>query len=243
MQSKTKGIVLHAVKYGDSSLIVKILTATQGMKSFMIKGARRRNSTLKASLFIPLTILEMDIASRNESAAFLMMKDAQCLHPLHDIHSHTHKQAIAMFVSEVLYKSVPDDYVNAELLDFIESFLIYLNKTTVLPSLLPHYFLIQYSRFLGLYPNLDGLLPDSRFDMRDGVAFSHDPFHADVMQPDETALLHQIIRASFDEIQVMKADSSLRARLLGQLLMYYKIHLIHLRDIKSHIVLAEVLRG
>lgn len=235
--------MLHSVKYGDSSLIVKIFTATHGMKSFMLKGARRRNSVLKSSLFIPLTILEMDIASRNESAAFLTMKDARCIYPLHQVHAHTVKQAMAMFVSEVLYKSVADDYVNPELLNFIESFLMYLNETETVPSVLPHYFLIHYSRYLGLFPNLDGLQARGRFDMRDGVAITSDPMHPEVLDVEETALMRNIVNTSLNELHLVKAEAGLRTLLLNQLLMYYKIHLLHLREVKSHAILAEVLRG
>ena len=38
MQVTTKAIVLSSLKYGDSSLIVKAFTATDGLKSYLLKG-------------------------------------------------------------------------------------------------------------------------------------------------------------------------------------------------------------
>ena len=42
MDDKTEGIVLQSVRYGDTSLIVKVFTRKQGLKSYMLKGAFNR---------------------------------------------------------------------------------------------------------------------------------------------------------------------------------------------------------
>ena len=52
---KTRAIVLKAIKYGDNSLIVKLLTEQNGLQSFMIKGAYNKNAKIRAALFKPLT--------------------------------------------------------------------------------------------------------------------------------------------------------------------------------------------
>ncbi|MDO7715016.1 MAG: recombination protein O N-terminal domain-containing protein, partial [Flavobacteriaceae bacterium] len=38
MQQTTKAIVLKTIKYGDNSLIVKLYTASSGLKSYMLNG-------------------------------------------------------------------------------------------------------------------------------------------------------------------------------------------------------------
>ncbi len=38
MQVTTKAIVLSSLKYGDSSLIVRAFTQSDGLKSYLIKG-------------------------------------------------------------------------------------------------------------------------------------------------------------------------------------------------------------
>lgn len=41
MISKTKGIVLRSVKYGETSLIVTIFTELFGLQSYLVNGVRQ----------------------------------------------------------------------------------------------------------------------------------------------------------------------------------------------------------
>ncbi len=57
MLSTTKAIVLSAIKYGDSDLIVKCYTQL-GLKSYMLKGIlKSKKGKLKVAYFQPLTHL------------------------------------------------------------------------------------------------------------------------------------------------------------------------------------------
>ncbi|MBT8293507.1 MAG: recombination protein O N-terminal domain-containing protein, partial [Eudoraea sp.] len=38
MQITTKALILSSIKYGDTSLIVKAFTYTDGLKSYLLKG-------------------------------------------------------------------------------------------------------------------------------------------------------------------------------------------------------------
>ena len=40
---KTRAIVLQSIKYGDSSLVVKMFTEEEGLQSFMVKGVFGKN--------------------------------------------------------------------------------------------------------------------------------------------------------------------------------------------------------
>ena len=61
----TKAIVLSAIKYGDSDLIVKCYTE-KGIKSYLLKRIlKAKRGKLKVSYFQPLTQLEL-VASHNE---------------------------------------------------------------------------------------------------------------------------------------------------------------------------------
>ncbi len=58
---KTRGIVLHHIKYGDSSIIATVYTETLGRKAFMVSGVHSRKSKLKQALFQPLSLLDMEV--------------------------------------------------------------------------------------------------------------------------------------------------------------------------------------
>ena len=59
MLHKTRGIVLHSVKYSETSLIVKTYTEAFGIQSYMVKGVRSHRSKMRPILFQPLTLLDM----------------------------------------------------------------------------------------------------------------------------------------------------------------------------------------
>ena len=58
---KTKGIVLRAVKYGETSLIVTMFTELFGLQSYLVNGVRTstKKGSGKANLFQPTAILEL----------------------------------------------------------------------------------------------------------------------------------------------------------------------------------------
>jgi DNA repair protein RecO (recombination protein O) len=58
---KTKGIVLRAVKYGETSLIVTIFTELFGLQSYLVNGVRTssKKGSGKANLFQPTAILDL----------------------------------------------------------------------------------------------------------------------------------------------------------------------------------------
>ena len=51
MLQKTLGIVLHTLKYNDTSLIADIYTETAGRASFIVKIPRSRKAAVKSVLF------------------------------------------------------------------------------------------------------------------------------------------------------------------------------------------------
>ena len=59
MLHKTKGIILHQIKYTDSGVIVQVYTRDFGRVSIMIKGMRSRNSGKHNVLFQPMFILDL----------------------------------------------------------------------------------------------------------------------------------------------------------------------------------------
>ena len=60
---KTKGVILRAVKYGETSIIATVYTELFGVQSYMVKGVRQssKKSQGKANYFQPAAILEMEV--------------------------------------------------------------------------------------------------------------------------------------------------------------------------------------
>ncbi|MBQ5478026.1 MAG: recombination protein O N-terminal domain-containing protein, partial [Bacteroidaceae bacterium] len=64
MLQKTKGIVLHVLKYADASLIVDVYTERFGRLAFSVRMSKSKRSQVRTSLFQPLALLDMEIDYR-----------------------------------------------------------------------------------------------------------------------------------------------------------------------------------
>ncbi|MBO5427026.1 MAG: recombination protein O N-terminal domain-containing protein, partial [Prevotella sp.] len=61
MLVKTNAIVLHTLKYGDSKLIVDFYTEQLGRVTSVVKISVSQRARLRKQLFLPLTLLAMEI--------------------------------------------------------------------------------------------------------------------------------------------------------------------------------------
>ena len=77
---KTVGIVLHTLKYNDTSNIVDIYTREKGRASFLVSVPRSRKSAVKTVLFQPLSMIEFEADYRPMSNLY-RIKEAQILAP------------------------------------------------------------------------------------------------------------------------------------------------------------------
>ncbi len=65
MLEKTRGIVLHTIPYKDNYSIVHIYTEHFGRVSYMVSGGSRKRRGGSRSLFMPLSVLDMDVEHGN----------------------------------------------------------------------------------------------------------------------------------------------------------------------------------
>ena len=90
---KARGIVLHTVKYGESSLVAYLFTDVGGRQTYMIQGVRSsRGRGNKAALFQPMFLLEFE-GVEQPHAEMHRMKEVRNLVPLcHDCHDRAHQR-------------------------------------------------------------------------------------------------------------------------------------------------------
>src|SRR5580658_7988678 len=118
MFHKTKGIVLHTIKYSETSIIAKIYTEKLGLVSYMIKGVRSSKKTSKASLLQPLTLLDMEVSHR-ENKQLQYIKEFRRDYVYRSIPFDTIKSTVAIFLLELISKSIREQEQNAEMFEFI----------------------------------------------------------------------------------------------------------------------------
>jgi DNA repair protein RecO (recombination protein O) len=145
---KVRGVVFRFTKYGETSIIVTIFTDHLGLQSYIVNGVRSKTSKNKIALYQPLTLLELVVYYR-ENANLNRIKEVKCLHPYQTIYNDFIKSTVAMFIGEVLNKTVKEESHAQELCEFLISSLISLDSLSANAYNFHLVFLLKLSRFLG----------------------------------------------------------------------------------------------
>lgn len=240
MLQKTSGIILSTTTYSESSLILKVYTRDFGLQSYIASGVRGKKSKNKINLLQALSIIELVVVAHPKSNLH-RVSEVNALHPYTDIPYNFVKSSIALFLNEMLYKSLKEDHPDEALFDFvIQSFQI-LDLSTENVSNFHLYFLIQLSKFLGFYPQ--GVYDDKNcyFDLQEGKYVNMAPIHPYYLEKERAMLLGKFIQSSYTNIHEISISKLDRKLLLDALVQFYKLHIQSFGDLKSLEVLEQVL--
>ena len=237
MQITSKAIVLSSLKYGDTSLIVKAFTASDGLKTYLLKGVlASRKSRIKAAYFQPLTQLELVATHRNQGT-LESLKEVRVSYHYNSLHVHHVKKAIALFLAEVLANSIHEEERNTGLYEYLEASLQWLDSHEKVANF--HIlFLLELSKFLGFYPDTTRI-EDSYFDLNEGGFTNTLPLGAAIAGND-LSNFRAFLGINFDEVDSIRLGQNSRSSLLQALLLYFEIHLQGFRKPRSLAILNEV---
>lgn len=241
MLEKTRGIFLHSVKYSETSMIAVIYTEVFGRRSFVINGARNKKSAVKAVAFQPLYLLDLEVYFK-EGRDIHRLKDVRISNPYSTIPFNIRKSSQVIFLSEVLYKCLKEEEPNPGLFNFIFNSLSYLDLTNLGISNFHVWFLFKLTQFLGIYPNNDNALISNFFDLQKARFVSHEPMHNQFADKYITILFSRLFDVDYASLDKLEYTQNDRRMVLEKLLEYYHIHFDNMGEIKSLIVLQEVLR-
>jgi len=90
MLEKTKGIVLHSIKYSDSGIVVHLYTSKFGRQSALIRGVGKKKTGKHNIMFQPLSFLEMEMYYKS-SREMQLLKEFSLLHPFYNLYSDIRK--------------------------------------------------------------------------------------------------------------------------------------------------------
>jgi DNA repair protein RecO (recombination protein O) len=227
------------MKHKESGVIAWIYTRDFGLKSFFIQGVRRKKPTMKANLFQPLTLLEMQVINKgnkeiNTLSSIGVVSD--CLAIQQDIG----KTSIALFLAEIQYKCIKEEEANQELFDFLWGTVLNLARDEGNIANYHLFFMLSFSKYLGFYPNTQDIKTGSYFDKREGVFSMSQPEHPDFMSPELTDQLIALLGMDSANNRKQQRNPIDRSDLLDHLLTFYQIHIPNMHQINSHQILRTV---
>ncbi len=237
MQVQTKAIVLSSLKYGETSLIVKAYTASDGLKSYLLKGVfSSRKGKLKTAYFQPLSQLEI-VAVHKDKGTLESIREAKVNFPYATLHTDITKNAITLFLSEILTNCIREEQADPGLFSYLETALQWLDTHDHIANF--HlYFLIALTRFLGCYPDTR-YLEAPYFDLFEGQ-FTAVSKGKRMISGEELEHFKALLGTNFDEVHMIKLSKVQRQQLLQIIVDYFELHLHGFRKPKSLAVLNEV---
>ncbi len=234
MNEKTPGIVLKQIRYSDSSRIVHIYTRHRGRLAFMVKGIGRKKGRFSPAWFQPLTLLELEISYRS-ARSLQTLHDAHLALPLPEIHGNIVKTSLALFLSELLYRTLEEEEPNPSLYTFLQDEILRLEAEKD-PGSFHLFFLAGLTRHLGFSPSNRFSDDTPFFDLREGLFVSTPPAHQDLLDTHEARLFSLLLDG--EPPVVMSTDY--KKRFLEKLLLYYHIHLEGMGPVRSLEILHHV---
>jgi DNA repair protein RecO (recombination protein O) len=239
MLEKTRGIILHQIKYTDSGIVAQLYTRKFGRQSFIIKGMRNRKSGKHNIMFQPMFILDLEMYYK-PSREMQVLKEFSVSFTPYDIHSNIKKSCVAIFLGEVLTSVLKEESPHEEMFDYIEESIIYFESRKEGFANFHIAFLAGLSSFLGFEPGPRIDISDAFFDMKNGIFVPIPPVHGNYANAEISNILADFFSASYDTISKITLNGILRNEVLDTLVRYYSLHLPGLKKINSLEVLKEV---
>lgn len=236
--------MLKAVKYGETSIIATILTELFGVQSYLINGVRvsTKKGSGKANLFQPAALLDL-VVYHNEIKQLNRIKEFKWAIVYQHLLSEVPKNAVALFMVELLSKCLKQPEANPELFQFSEDCFLQAdtsNGTTM--ANLPLFFALHLSYFLG-FKMIDNYSTENNIlDLKEGSFLSEQPLHPHFLEEKQAFITSQLLKVQHpDELEEFKLNQDFRRRLLIAYETYFSLHIHDFGTMKSLPVLKEIL--
>ena len=239
MLTKTRGIILHVTPYNDNNSIVHVYTEVFGRASYLVARHRKRKTLVSYALFMPLSVIEMEV-EHLKTRDIQRVKEAIVCYPLSSISSHPVKNAIALFLSEVLYRLIQTKEADPKLFDYLYNSIRYLE---ILEQGIANFhlvFLMHLSRYMGIFPNAESFAPGVFFDLQNGIFTHQTPDHPHYLSQDESIVFFRLLRMNYENIALHSFSRKERTTIIQHILAYYRLHSIDFKEIKSLSVMQSL---
>lgn len=191
---------------------------------------------LRKAYFQPLNQLEI-VFQPKKNGGLQFLKEVKVIHPYLSIPVTIEKNAIAIFLADVLKKVLQEEEANVPLYEFLESALNWLDLHDEIQNF--HLlFLLKISRFLGFYPNEENL-SFPYFNLATGC-FTSTPSLKEGLEGMQVNQLKSLLGMNFGEVSSFKLNRNSRSDLLQTLLHYFELHLQGFRIPKSLPILNAI---
>ena len=239
MYEKLRGIVLNTIRYSDKHNIVHIYTDGRGLMSFAVPLGKTQASRMHNAMLMPLSLVDLEVGVR-PGRDLALLREVRRNYPLATIYSDPIRNAIALFISELLTHVIQEPEGNEYLFRYIEQSVQLLEQ---MPGQIANFhicFLFHLGAHLGIQPNLESYRKGYWFDMTDGVFLPSAVKGHALLPPQEAQVLHLLSRMSFSNMGVFRFNREERNRMLDVIISYYRLHNAAIGTLRSPDILKQL---
>lgn len=214
MKIPTELIVLGHTPFGENSVVLHTLSRAFGRRGLLV----RTGPKTPMALFLPLNLLEGDLIENPKSALWRVGNLSSCA-PLTGIRNNYSKNAISLFLSEVLFRVVKEGTSEEGLFDWCWRSILTLDALPADYSNFHVRFLLELAMELGFQPAAEDLAP---------------------FLGGQVDTVRRILTASFSEAMLIPLSGTLRSDLCEGILRYLEFHTDSAINVRSLAVLREL---
>jgi DNA repair protein RecO (recombination protein O) len=207
-------------------------TEAFGRVSYLVARNRGKKTTVSKALFLPLSVVEMDVEHQNKRDLHRIRETKQC-YPLNRLFTDPVKNALALFIAEVLFRVVKDTEPDARLFDYLYRSIHLLELAEDGVANFHVVFLLHLLHYLGIFPNTDSYAEGYYFDMQNGIFADQAPLHRYYLNREESQIFARLFKISYENMSLYIFSRHDRVNILNRILTYYRIHLPEIPEIKS----------
>ena len=216
MVHRTQLIILNTTKVGERSLVLHALSPDWGRRSFITSVPKGGGM----ALFQPLGILDAEVVE-NPKSDLWRVHGLSAKYPLVSLRTSASKNAISLFMSEVLYRAVREGGREEGLFEWCERAILTLDALEGDYANYHLRFLLELAAALGFSPSWEDLAP---------FAGEH------------LARVWELLRADFGASLLVPLSGEVRNEIAELLLCYLSFHSESRIEARSLRVLRELFR-
>ena len=228
----SKAIALKYIKYGDSSIISKMLTLEKGLQSFIVKGVRQKKSKQKLICFEPLKLSEI-LVNHKESSNLQYLKKIDLLENMNYSYINPNASLLSIFIAEIILKTTKENFADKYLFDFVWETKKFLLTKNLIDDDFIFVFLIKLSAYLGFQPSKDNI-SNPYFDLVKAK------FVTIKNNSTLNTSLSNVFRCLIQN-QPTILNTEKKSEVLSCLIKYYKIHSHDLNNLTSQKIIKSIM--
>lgn len=236
---KTRGVVLRAKKYSETSIILDVYTEEKGMRSYLVSGVRTQRAKISPALMQVTSLLDMVVYHRDEKD-LSRTKEIRPAYVYQKLPYDVVRSSVGLFVAEISRKTLREAGANAEIFRLIFDTLVHLDTTQNPVSNVHFVFLLRLAGYLGFSPGGEFSEKTPHFDMEEGYFVERAARSGHYLNEDLSRTLYRLLHTDLNTAHTITLDRTTRGLLLDRLLDFFYLHVAGLGELHAHKILQSV---